>query len=150
MITDDDDDDNQCDHQHDTGTACSCALALEIEQYGLFSTLHCRFVLDGEHCSNQECPYSHVRVKCGFQKSWNELCILHCLVVDDASTPPHCIICGEFLGTALCRSPVAFPLLTVPSGFPCSKCMQHATDNCMQPSAVLHCPLVQVRILALP
>jgi hypothetical protein len=66
MITDDDGD-NQCDHQSEIGIACSCALALEIEQYGLFSTLHCRFALDQEHCSNPECPYSHSRLECVLQ-----------------------------------------------------------------------------------
>ena len=33
-------------------------------------------------------------------------------------------------------------------GFPCPTCMEHATDTHVQPSAVLHCPLVQVRTLA--
>jgi len=68
MITDDDENDDQCDYEHDTGSACSCAVVLEIEQRGLLSNLHCRFVLDGERCSNQDCPYSHVKLKCAFSK----------------------------------------------------------------------------------
>jgi hypothetical protein len=52
-----------CDYPHDTGIACSCALALEIEQCGLFSTLHCRFSLDGQRCSHSDCPYSHADLK---------------------------------------------------------------------------------------
>ena len=52
-----------CDYVHDTGIACSCAVALEIEKQGVFSTLHCRFTLDGQLCSHPDCPYSHLRLK---------------------------------------------------------------------------------------
>jgi hypothetical protein len=58
----DEDDEERCDHKHDAGDACSCAVALEIEQHGLFSSLHCRFTLDGQRCSNPDCPYSHAKL----------------------------------------------------------------------------------------
>lgn len=80
------------------------------------------------------------------------MCIYFYLVMDNTSTPPHCTICGEFLGTSL--RPALHSYICFYSqfftGFPCSKCMQHATDNCLQPSAVLHCPLVQVLIFSGP
>ena len=95
MIADDDEYDC-CDYAHETGIACSCAVALEIERHGLSSTLHCRFTLDGQRCSHSDCPYSHAN-----------------LGVDHTRTPPHCIICGEFLGKALQHPGLAFCLLTI-------------------------------------
>ena len=108
MVVDDDDDANQCDHQHGKGIACSCALALQIEQHGLFSTLHCRFVLDGERCSHSECPYSHSKLKCVSYMPKIELFLTLFIDTNDPSTPPHCIICGDFLG--LCE--LFYPSLT--------------------------------------
>jgi len=67
--------------------------------------------------------------------------------VDNTRSPPHCIICGEFLGKALQR-PCSHFVHSQLLGFPCPACMKHATDTLLQPSAVLHCPLVQVRTLA--
>ncbi|KAK0487860.1 hypothetical protein IW261DRAFT_650453 [Armillaria novae-zelandiae] len=52
--------DNRC--QHEPESACSCIIASEIEQYGLASTLHCRFTTNGSLCNNETCPYSHVSI----------------------------------------------------------------------------------------
>jgi hypothetical protein len=48
---------------HEKKGACSCAVAQEIEETGLFSTLHCRFTVDGTQCVNDSCPYSHAELK---------------------------------------------------------------------------------------
>ena len=51
---------------HEKKGACSCAVAQEIEETGLFSTLHCRFSVDGSPCMNDSCPYSHAELKSPF------------------------------------------------------------------------------------
>jgi hypothetical protein len=38
-------------------------VAQEVEQIGLFSTLHCRFTVDGTRCMNDACPYSHTEIQ---------------------------------------------------------------------------------------
>lgn len=48
---------------HEKEGACSCAVAQEVEQIGLFSTLHCRFTVDGTRCMNDACPYSHTEIQ---------------------------------------------------------------------------------------
>ncbi|KAJ7677170.1 hypothetical protein B0H17DRAFT_123065 [Mycena rosella] len=50
-----------CDRDHDNEGACSCPISQEIAQYGLSSTLHCRFTTNGSSCGNQ-CPYSHAKL----------------------------------------------------------------------------------------
>ncbi|KAK0457420.1 uncharacterized protein EV420DRAFT_1548064 [Desarmillaria tabescens] len=99
--------DNEC--QHEPESACSCVIASEIEQYGLASTLHCRFTTNGSLCKHEACPYSHVSVSGHLA----------------ADEPPHCSICGEFLG------------------FPCPDCMKFAAENNIEPGEAVFCPLVQ-------
>ncbi|KAF7335602.1 putative bifunctional E2/E3 enzyme [Mycena venus] len=65
---------------HDNPGDCSCHIAGEIERYGLSSTFHCRFNVDGTPCAHAECPYSHAELS-------------------DSTTaaPPHCSICMDAL-----------------------------------------------------
>ncbi|KAJ7827101.1 hypothetical protein B0H13DRAFT_2439813 [Mycena leptocephala] len=53
-----------CVHEHQAG--CSCHIAQDIERYGLSSTLHCRFTVDGSPCRHAECPYSHAELQSGY------------------------------------------------------------------------------------
>ncbi|KAJ7670709.1 hypothetical protein DFH06DRAFT_1468485 [Mycena polygramma] len=65
---------------HENRGSCSCQIAQEIERYGLSSTFHCRFTVDGTSCGHDECPYSHA-------------------ALGDSITaaPPHCSLCGDAL-----------------------------------------------------
>ncbi|GLB39236.1 hypothetical protein LshimejAT787_0603980 [Lyophyllum shimeji] len=86
-ISDDDAlDDGPCDHA--TTSSCSCAIAREVEQHGLFSTLHCRFTVDGTKCSNDGCPYSHAQLLTGAVRGIRE---------------PYCSVCTDALAQ-LCPS----------------------------------------------
>ena len=86
--------------------------------------------------------------RCVFRNPQTSTAALYCIVPDSKTTAPHCIICDEFLGNALQRPVLALCPLTTLLGFPCPACMKHATDTHVQPSAVLHCPLIQVCTLA--
>jgi hypothetical protein len=84
--------------------------------------------------------------RCVFGIPQTSSAALRCIGVENTRTPPHCTICGEFLGKEFHAR--IFSRLQRILGFPCPPCMKHATDTQVQPSAVLHCPLVQVRTLA--
>ncbi|KAJ7148093.1 hypothetical protein C8R43DRAFT_1108121 [Mycena crocata] len=71
--------DDPCEHHHDP--ACACDTANEIERHGLSSTFHCRFTVDGTHCGNAECTYSHIKLSDA-----------------NGASPPHCSICDDALG----------------------------------------------------
>ncbi|KAJ6599763.1 hypothetical protein DFH09DRAFT_626245 [Mycena vulgaris] len=71
-------DDSICEHADNA--ACSCPIARELEEYGLSSTFHCRFTVDGSSCVSARCPYSHVE-----------------LTDSNMASAPHCSICGDAL-----------------------------------------------------
>ncbi|KAL0957929.1 hypothetical protein HGRIS_000110 [Hohenbuehelia grisea] len=71
-------DDKLCNHSKEC--ACSCPISLRVEQSSIFSTLHCRFSINGDACGNASCPYSHAKLN------------------ESSTSPPHCSICLEALG----------------------------------------------------
>ena len=54
---------NLCDVDHVSAMSCSCEIAREVEKHGLFSSLHCRFEVDGSNCQHADCPYSHAEIQ---------------------------------------------------------------------------------------
>ncbi|KAG6844814.1 hypothetical protein H0H87_003481 [Tephrocybe sp. NHM501043] len=97
---------------HEARPICSCPIAQEVELYGLSSTLHCRFTVDGTACLNDECCYSHVALSNDGNESLR-------------ADAPHCSLCGDALA------------------FPCPSCLKHAERKGIEPSAVVHCAIIQ-------
>lgn len=125
-----------CDHDHQEDGSCSCTIAQDIAQYGLSSTLHCRFTTDGSICGHQ-CPYSHAKLLLSSKPSKCSLCagvlaslcpkcedvsnlVVNCPLVQNAGCGhlhhAHCIGALKSRGPAACPSGCAiarFPRETV-------------------------------------